>query len=221
VPPNPNLLEKPGRTHREEQELIGRILAGERHLFHELVRPYERTVYLAALAILRHEADAEEAAQDAVIKAMTHLAQLREDTKFKNWLLQIATNEARMRRRRDRQVKFESLENTPPANEDGGFVPHEFADWREIPSDTLERKELRQALMRAVVTLPDMYREVFLLRDVEHLSGVEVAEALGVTTATVKVRLHRARLMMREQLAPIFKRRWSDALPFRKGIKPW
>lgn len=210
-----------GRTHEEEQELIRRILAGERHLFHELVRPYERAVYVAAVGILRKDADAEEVAQEAVIKAMTHLEQLREETKFKNWLLQIVSNEARMRRRRNRQATFEPLYEPQPGNEDGEFMPREFADWREIPSEALERKELREALWRAVASLPDLYREVFVLRDIEHLPGIEVAGILGITTANIKIRLHRARLMMREQLAPLFKKRWSDALPFRKGIKPW
>ena len=94
-------------VERDEATLIARILAGEKALFHELIRPYERAVYLAAYSVLRNPADAEEVAQEALLKALTNLHQLRADDKFKAWLLQIAFNEARMRLRKDHKHLYE------------------------------------------------------------------------------------------------------------------
>lgn len=205
----------------EEARLIERIRRGERELFHELIRPYERSVYLAAYAVLRNEADAEETAQEAVLKAMTHLEELRSETRFKVWLLQIAYNEARMRRRKDRKHLYESVDEPAPNSEEGEFMPRQFADWREVPSEALERKEVREAVVRALARLPDTYREIFLLRDVQHLNVAETAAALGISAPAVKTRLHRARLQMREELAPLFRKRWRDRLPLGKGKSPW
>ncbi len=207
-------------TQLTEKELIARVLAGQRELFHELVRPYERAIYIAAFAILRNQADAEEAAQETVVKAMTHLNQLSDLTKFKGWLLQIATNEARLKRRSRHDALFDSLDEMQPGPDDG-FVPRDFADWREIPSETLERKEVRQAVARALHKLPEIYREIFILRDVEELSTSECCEILGISEQAVKIRLHRARLRIREELAPVFKSNWIGRVLSFKGKKLW
>jgi RNA polymerase sigma-70 factor, ECF subfamily len=203
----------------EAQELIRRILKGERKLFHELIRPYERAVYLAAFAVLHNEADAEEAAQETAIKAFTRLDQLSAAEKFKPWLLQIAVNEARLKRRSQRSHIYEPLDSDREL--DDGFMPRDFADWREIPPETLERTEIRQIVNRALQELPPIYKEILILRDIEELNVEESAQMLGISEQVVKVRLHRARLMMREKLAPAFKRgflaRW---LSFR-GKNPW
>ena len=98
---------KPARDH----ELMQRVLAGQTDLFYELIRPYERGVFLAAAAILRNDADAEEAAQEAILKAYKHLARFRQESKFSTWLIQIAINEARMKLRKDRRHLYESLDN--------------------------------------------------------------------------------------------------------------
>ena len=208
-------------VERDEAALIARITSGERALFHELIRPYERAVYLAAYSVLRNPADAEEVAQEALLKALTNLHQLRADDKIKGWLLQIAFNEARMRLRKDHKHLYEPLEGEQGENEDSGFMPREFADWRDIPSDVLDKKEIRQAVARALLTLSEKYRQVFLLRDVQHLSVEETARVLGISKPAVKTQLLRARLQMRELLAPAFRKRWSDRLPFWKGKKPW
>jgi RNA polymerase sigma-70 factor (ECF subfamily) len=206
---------------RDEPALIERIRRGERALFHELIRPYERGVYLAAYSILRNEADAEEVAQESILKAFLHLGQLREGEKFKSWLLLIVVNEARMRRRKDRRHLYESVDDPGAESEEGEFVPRQFADWREIPSESLERAEVRAAVGRALASLPGIYREVFVLRDVQHLSVTETSQALDISVAAVKTRLHRARLQMREQLAPVFGRRWLDRVAWWRGKKPW
>ena len=208
-------------VERDEAALIARITAGEKALFHELIRPYERAVYLAAYSVLRNPADAEEVAQETLLKALANLHQLRAEDKFKGWLLQIAYNEARMRRRKDHQHLYEPLEDEEQGNDDAGFTPREFADWRDIPSEAWEKKEVRQAVARALLTLSEKYRQVFLLRDVQHLSVEETARVLGISKPAVKTQLLRARLQMRELLAPVFRKRWSDRLAFWKGKKPW
>lgn len=206
---------------RDESALIERIRGGEKALFYELIRPYERSVYLSAYSVLHNQADAEEVVQEALLKAFTHLDQLRANGKFKSWFLLIAINEARMRRRKDRQHLYESLEEQTMETEEGEFMPHQFADWREIPSDIAERKEIQAAVRSALDTLPDKYRAVFVLRDMQHLSVAETATILELTVPAVKTQLHRARLQMREQLAPVFGKRWTERLPFWKGKNPW
>jgi RNA polymerase sigma-70 factor, ECF subfamily len=131
--------------------------------------------------------------------------------------LLIAVNEAKMRRRKDRRHLYESLDDEGNKSDEGNFMPRQFADWREIPSETLERKEIREAVGKALVALPEKYREVFVLRDVEHLSVEQTAQALGISVPSVKTRLHRARLQMRETLAPAFGRRWIDRIAVWKA----
>jgi RNA polymerase sigma-70 factor (ECF subfamily) len=105
--------------------------------------------------------------------------------------------------------------------EEGDYAPRDFADWREIPSETLERKEVRQKLAGALATLDRKYREVFVLRDMEQLNIQETADALGISVASVKTRLLRARLMLRDLLAAGWEQGWFSRLPFEKGNKPW
>ena len=184
-----------------DAELIARILGGERELFHELVRPYEKSVYLATFSILQNQQDAEDAAQDTVLKALKNLGSFRAESKFSTWLVSIAINEARARLRHARVLKFESVDESP-LDEEGGFTPSVISDWREVPLQALERKELRELLQQAIASLPQMYREVLLLRDVEEFSIAESAAALGVSEGVIKTRLLRARLMMQKILAP-------------------
>jgi RNA polymerase sigma-70 factor (ECF subfamily) len=202
-----------------EQDLIARVQHGQNELFYELVRPYERRVYAAALAILRNEADAEDAAQEAMLKAFAHIRQFRAEARFSTWLIQITVNEALMRRRRERTIVMEGIDDRQ--DEEGAYVPRDFADWREIPSEALERKEVRQRLTKALEALDRKYREVFVLRDVEHLNIQETADTLGISVPSVKTRLLRARLMLRDLLASGWEQGWFSRLPFEKGTKPW
>ena len=198
----------------EEMEWIARILKGERDLFHELIRPYERVVYMTAISILRDTAEAEDAAQEAMIKAYRGLGSFRGDAKFSTWLTTITLNEARSRLRKAAKVKVESLDNTEQKED---YTPFLVADWREIPSETLEREELARHIERAIEGLPPSYREVFLLRDKEEMSIEEIAQALGVKANLVKVRLFRARMLLQKQLAPYLKRE----LPQRRRWFSW
>jgi RNA polymerase sigma-70 factor (ECF subfamily) len=206
-----------------EQDLISSVQRGEHESFYELVRPYERRVYAAALAILRNEHDAEDAAQEAMLKAFANIRQFRAEARFSTWLIQITVNEALMRRRRERIVVMEGIDDRRDGgrNEESEYAPRDFADWREIPSEALERKEVRQRLAEALATLDRKYREVFVLRDMEHLNIQETAQALGITVASVKTRLLRARLMLRDLLAAGWEQGWFSRLPFEKGTKPW
>ena len=212
-------MNNPEQSGTREQQLILSVQGGQRELFYELVRPYERRAYAAALAILRNEQDAEDAAQEAMLKAFANIRQFRAEARFGTWLIQITVNEALMRRRRERTVIMEGIDDH--RDEDSQYAPRDFADWREIPSEALERKEVRLRLAEALGTLDRKYREVFMLRDMEHLNIQETAEALGISVASVKTRLLWARLMLRDLLAAGWEQGWFSRLPFEKGNKPW
>lgn len=212
-------LSNPATGMTREQDLIAQVQRGHHELFYELIRPYERRVYAAAMAILRNETDAEDAAQEAMLKALANIRQFRAEARFSTWLIQITVNEALMRRRRDRTAMTEGLDDQ--RDQDGEYTPRDFADWREIPSEALERKEVRQKLAQALASLDQKYREVFMLRDMEQLNIQETAEALGISVASVKTRLLRARLMLRDLLAGGWESGWFSRLPFEKGAKPW
>ena len=213
------VLSNPEQGSTREQELIAQVQRGQTELFYELVRPYERRVYAAALAILRNETDAEDAAQEAMLKALANIRTFRAESRFSTWLIQITVNEALMRRRRERTRMTEAIDDH--RDDEGEYTPRDFADWREIPSESLERKEVRQKLAEALASLDTKYREVFVLRDMEQLNIQETAEALGISVASVKTRLLRARLMLRDLLAGGWEQGWFSRMPFQKGTKPW
>jgi RNA polymerase sigma-70 factor (ECF subfamily) len=206
-------------TERSEAELIAQVKGGNVEAFYELVRPYERAVFLAALSLVKNDADAEEVSQEAILKAFKNLSRFRQESKFSTWLIQISINEAKMKLRKDRRHLYESMEDGQQ-NDEGDYIPKDFADWREIPSEALEQKELRKALMRALDSLPEKYRTVLILRDVQHLSITETAQVLGLSEANVKTRLCRARLQMRDALAPGLDGVWSRGRTYEK-VRPF
>lgn len=203
-----------------EADLIRRVCAGEKEAFYALVQPHEKAVYTAAMSILNNQADAEEVAQEAVLKAFSNLSRFRGEAKFSTWLVQITINEARLKRRKDRRHLYESVDE-PKSDDEGDYFPKDFADWREIPSETAQRNELRDALKRAVAELPQKYREVLILRDIQHLSIEETAQVLGISTGNVKTRLLRARLQMRDALAPGFDGSWVTGKQEYEKVRPW
>jgi RNA polymerase sigma-70 factor, ECF subfamily len=202
-----------------EHSLIRRVLDGDTDAFYELVRPYERAVFLAAVSLVKNDADAEEVAQEAILKAFKSLSRFRQEAKFSTWLIQIAINESKMKLRKDRRHLYESIEEGQ-RSDDGDYVPRDFADWREIPSEALEQKELRDALTKALNSLSEKYRAVLILRDVQHLSISETAQALGLSEANVKTRLSRARLQMRDALAPGLDGAWRMGRKYEK-VRPF
>ncbi len=196
-----------------EAELIQRILAGEKHLFHDLIRPCERSIYHLLFSLLKNEAEAEDAAQEAVIKVYVNLHLFRGEAQFRTWVLSIARNEGLGRLRKQGIRKEESLD---AASEDqtGDYTPAILTSWREIPTELLEQKELREILRNAIEALPGIYRNIIVLRDIEEMDIRETAAALGISEGAVKVRLHRARGMLQKELAPQLK----AFAPKRKGL---
>jgi RNA polymerase sigma-70 factor, ECF subfamily len=187
-----------------EAESIRRILAGEKHLFHELIRPCERAVYFLLLSLLRNEAEAEDAAQETAIKAYRNLHLFRGESQFRTWVLSIARNEGLGRLRKAESRREDSLDALTDS-EAGDFTPAILTSWREVPAEALERQELGAVLRKAIEGLPAIYRNVVLLRDIEEMDVRETAAALGIAEGAVKVRLHRARALLQRDLAPKLK----------------
>jgi len=176
--------------------MIADILAGNHELYYELIAPLERRLYFAAYEILRSQEEAEDATQEAILKGFRNLSQFRGEARFSTWIFSITLNEARARLRRNREIPINEL--NAGDSEESDYIPIELADWREIPSETLDRKEVAAQVAKAIASLPPIYREVLVIRDIENLSIAEAAEALNITPANVKVRLLRARLMLRD-----------------------
>lgn len=187
-----------------ESALIAAILAGDTELYHQLIRPHERRVYLMALSCMKNNEDAEDVAQETFIRALRNLGAFRGDSKFGTWLVSIALNEARNRLRRQATVRIVPFDES--RGEETPVSPALLRDWRELPSEVVEREETRKLLEHAVKMLPDIYRQVFLLRAVEELNVNDTARLLDINTSLVKVRLHRARMMLQRMLVPQLKR---------------
>jgi RNA polymerase sigma-70 factor (ECF subfamily) len=209
----------PPQLRPNEAELIKSVCDGEREAFYELMRPYERMIYATAIGVLKNPADAEEVAQEAVMKAFSNLPRFRAESKFSTWLIQITYNEARMKVKKGRQHLFESIDEQQQ-NEKGDFWPKDYADWRPIPSEVLEQNEIRQAVQDAINSLSPEYREVLILRDIQHLSIKETVTILRISKANVKTRLRRARLQLRDSLAPGLDGCWIKGQSYRK-VRPW
>ena len=196
-----------------DEELVHRVQQGDKESFGALATRHQRSVYWMIEAILHNQADSEEILQESFLKALEHIRDFRGESRFSTWLVRIAINEARMRQRKYRPGQYESLDHDQ--NDHADFHPREFSDWRPNPEEELAREEIAVLLRRAIQSLPPIYREVFLLRDVQKLSTEEAAAALGITVPATKTRLLRARLMAREFLAPHFK---SGAQPGRTVV---
>jgi len=194
-------------------DCIRRILDGEKQLFHELIRPCERSIYLLLFSLLKNEADAEDAAQETVIKVYQNLHLFRGEAQFRTWVLSIARNEGLGRLRKQGVRKEESLDAASD-EQSGDYTPAILTSWREIPTAALEQKELADLLRNAIETLPEIYRNIVILRDIEEMDIRETAAALGISEGAVKVRLHRARGLLQRELAPKLK----AFAPKRKGL---
>jgi RNA polymerase sigma-70 factor (ECF subfamily) len=197
-------------VENNEIAVVDQVCRGDREAYWRLVLPHLPAVLFVAKAILRNSADAEEVTQEAVLKGLCNIHGFRGDAKFSTWLIQITIDEARNRLRKDRRYMDRPLNEQQTGNADE-YVPKDFKDWLEIPSQALEGSELQNALQRALESLPQKYREVFTLRDMVHLNIDETAQVLGITVAHVKTRLLRARLQLRDALAPGFGGSWSNS----------
>jgi RNA polymerase sigma-70 factor (ECF subfamily) len=171
-----------------DTELITRILAGDARALETLMRIHNRTLYRTARAILRDDAEAEDAVQEAYLQAYRALADFRGQSKLSTWLVRITANEALMRRRR----------NARTADVPTDVAPEDLPSGRPGPEGDAQRGEVRRLLETHIDALPDPYRAVFMLRAVEELSVGETAAALGIPEATVRTRYFRARSLLRE-----------------------
>lgn len=187
-----------------DEQVIAAAREGERRAFAELVRRYEETVYRFAYSLCREREKAEETFQDTFINVFRKLRSFDGRSKFSTWLYTIVTNSCLMRHRRRKMRDLEeSLEalDTPAAGADGRFA-NAVARWDETPVDIMLDKELRAQLDAAIRKLPDEYRIVFVLRDIDGKSTAETAAITGLTEEAAKSRLRRARAFLREQLTP-------------------
>jgi RNA polymerase sigma-70 factor (ECF subfamily) len=186
--------------------LVSLAAAGDGAAFTELVARHQERVYALAMRLLRDAAEAEEVVQEVFITALEKIPSFRGEAAFGTWLHRVAANAALMRLRRRRRAPdglgAEPVEDLLPRFDAQGqlVVQGPSHDWAKRADEQLSDQQIRRAVADAVQNLPDDYRIVFLLRDVEELSSEEMAEVLGVSVAAVKSRLHRARLALREKL---------------------
>lgn len=187
-----------------DSHLVQRARNGDYEAFEALVDRYERRLYGLAVRIVGRRHDAEEVVQQTFLTLIEKIDTFRGESSFHTWLTKIAANHALalLRRRAVRSVAPLSDQ----ARSDDSQLPHPqyIAQWRETPEELALRRETQQLLSEAMEQLDEKYRLVFLLRDVEGLSTAETAEALGISESNVKVRLLRARLMLREKLTRAF-----------------
>jgi RNA polymerase sigma-70 factor (ECF subfamily) len=179
----------------DDEEVVRRVLAGEAALFEALMRRYNQRLYRVARAIVRDESEAEDVMQQAYVNAYSHLAQFAGRAKFSTWLTRIAVHEALARTRH--RARWKGIDSMPDENEDHPEAPREE---RPGPEEQAHTTELRELLESAIDGLPESYRSVFVLRDAEGLSTLEVAEGLEISEAVVRTRLHRARAMLRRHI---------------------
>jgi RNA polymerase sigma-70 factor (ECF subfamily) len=195
----------------EDAELVRRAKAGDQEAFQELVERHQARVYRHAERLLGNREDAEEVLQDTFLAAYRNLSGFEERSRFSTWIYRIATNEALMRLRRASRRREVFADVAPSGEmERASDEVREFA--RSALDDVMDR-EVREILTRALAELPDEYRVVFVLRDVDGLSNAEAAEILGLSVPAVKSRLHRGRIWLRDRLARIFGEQRRAGLP--------
>jgi len=200
IQPNADQLEPHPDVALVTQALTGDVLA-----FDTLVRKYERQIFRIAQHITQNREDAEDVMQDAFLKAFEKLDQFQGNSKFYTWLVRIAVNESLMRLRKRRTGKLVSIDEEIETEE--GSVPRDLADWAPDPEQNYSQSELAEILRKTIQGLPQGFRIVFVLRDVEGLSTEETAETLGLSIPAVKSRLLRARLQLRERLSRYFRKK--------------
>jgi RNA polymerase sigma-70 factor (ECF subfamily) len=184
--------------------LVRAAQRGDKHAFAQLVEKYEQRVYNLARKMMRNQQDAEDVLQETFISVFRHLDEFQGDAAFATWLYRIATN-ASLMKLRGRKTPPLSLDEPVESDDGDGAMPREIVDWSFTPEEALLSTEVRAQMDAAVEALPESMRAVFVLRDIEGLSVQETADVLGISVPNVKTRLHRARLILRENLSAYFK----------------
>lgn len=190
----------------DEAALLERLRAGDEAAFEDLVRANTGRLLAVARRLLPTEEDARDIVQEAFLSAFRSLPSFAGGSKLSTWLHRIVVNAALMRLRTRRRKPEESLETLLPSFLDDGHHAERYSDWSEPADRALERAEVRELVRGQVERLPETYRTVLMLRDIEGMETEDVAAALGLTPNAVKMRLHRGRQALRTLLAPIFKR---------------
>ena len=190
----------------EDRALLERAQEGDIEAFENLVERHRDRVYGLALRMTRSEADAAEITQDTFFAAYQDLKNFRGEAAFGSWVHRIAANNALMRLRHQRVVEAATEEMLGPEfTERGSLAEYPEIDWSRRADEKVLDEELGRAIRQATDRLPEGYREVFLLKDVEGMSYEEIAEMMGISVPAVKSRLHRARLALREEIDAFYK----------------
>ena len=191
-----------------EVQLARDLIAGKPEAFDRFVEHFRSKIFQYSWLMCGHREDAEEVSQDTLLKVFENFDQLREPEHVRSWVLRIAKNFCLMKRRRSQYAPTQELsldDYLPALDRNGDQLKLQIADWSSLPEDKVLRAELRRVLDAAIGELPDIYRVVILLRDVEELSTEETAQVLDLTSDAVKTRLHRARLAIRQKLDAYLK----------------
>jgi RNA polymerase sigma-70 factor (ECF subfamily) len=191
-----------------EIQLARDLMAGKPEAFDRFVEHFRTKIFQYSWLMCGHREDAEEVSQDTLLRVFENFGQLREPERVRSWVLRIAKNFCLMKRRRSQYAPSKELsldEFMPALERNGGEVKLQIADWSSLPDDRLLQAELRRVLDQAIAGLPENYRMVILLRDVEELSTEEAAQILDLSADVIKTRLHRARLAIRQELDAYLK----------------
>jgi len=193
------------KINDKDFELIQAINSGRTDKFHDLVKRYEQKLYNFSLRMCRDHSDAEDMIQETFLNVFKYLKSFRYETKFKNWLYKVAASTCIKKRRKSKFApdKELSLDEFRPGNE--AEVPDHVPDWALMPLDKLLNHELSSTINQEILSLPKKYRLVIVLRDIEGFSTAETAQILSLSPSNVKVRLHRARLYLRDKLKGYFE----------------
>ena len=206
--PTPTSSPPPAPPLATDEELVARARAKDFAAFEQLLDRYEDKIFRLAYRFVRNETEAKEILQDTFLSIWRKLDTFKGDAQFSSWLYRVAANAALMRLRAQKRHPEVSTEELPIDFLDNyGHLPAGGENWAKRPDDELQSEELRRHIQAAVDELPEIYRTVFLIRDVEGLSTEETAEVLQISIPTVKTRLHRARLALRETITKYFDRR--------------
>ena len=201
-------------TALTDAEIVGRVRAGDSALFEILMRRHNQRVYRVVRAVLKDEADVEDVMQQAYINVFTHLHQFEERSKFSTWLIRIAIHEAFGRRRKVQRSDASTARSRSGVDDDRGELMESLKSPEADPERQAYVQELHRVLEEVVDGLPEAYRTVFVLRDVEGLSTSETGEGLGIGDEAVKTRLHRARGMIRRAVSVRIGEVAADAFQF-------
>ena len=197
-------LEKTKRDDKDIQ-LIQAINAGRQDLFYQLVERYEKRLYNFGMRMCDNPSDTEDMVQDTFLNVFKYLKGFRYETKFKNWLYRVATSACLKKKRRSKFAPDRELSIDEFLPSDESAITTELPRWASQPLDLLLNEELGGVIQQALLDLPEKYRLVVVLRDVEGFNTQETAEILGLTPANIKVRLHRARLFLKDALKAYYE----------------